>query len=345
MPEKDLYSVKEENNKEDEGIHIQYHKALMSRRIFSKFVDFLLAFVFGLLFFLMMRGIINSTSFYKEKKNYVDHIMLDSGLYIEKDDERYDVVSYYKNQDTSAKEKMTVYQDVITSFIKFVKDDNATNGKTIQDNYDSYRLELKKDDQYLFVKKDNEIIFNPDYTGSDVYQTYIDACYEPYIDNQCRSYLLSLFPEYMSSNKFMSNMIVFVELPVAVFLSCVVVFVIPPLIFRRNRQTVGMLIYHIGKADNSLLSVKLGRFLIYEAIFTFGIMLLSFFTLGIPLFVSATMMIATKGKQTFPEYMCQLYDLDITKDKIYYSVSEIAMEHEKDKNISQSFNPESRLDE
>ncbi len=344
MPEKDLYSAYDEEKKED-GLHIQYHRAAMSRRIFSKFVDYLLAIVFGLLFFLMMRSIISSTSIYKEKKDYVDHVMIDSGLYLDKDNERYDVVTYYKNQDTSAKEKMETYQNIITSFIDFVKKDDVGNAKIVEDNFDSYRLGLKKDEMNLFVKKDGEIIFNPDYTGSDVYQTYIDTCYEPYIDNQCRSYLLSLFPEYMSSNRFMSNMIVFVELPVSVLLSGIITFVVPPLIFRRNRQTIGMLVYHIGKADSALLSVKTGRFLVYETIYVVGILLLSFFTLGVPLFVSATMLICTKEKQTFPEYMCQLYDLDVTNDKIYHSISEIAMEHEKDALLSQSFNPDSRLND
>jgi hypothetical protein len=344
MPEKYLYSATKDEEEKSEGIHIQYHKALMSKRIFSKIVDFLLAFLFGLLFFLMMRGILSSTSFYQEKKNYVDYVMLNSGLYIEKDGERYDVVSYYKNQDTSAKEKMVTYQDIITTFISFVKEDNEENAPTVQKSYDEYRLGLSKDDVKLFVEKDGEIIFNPDYTGSDVYQTYIDTCYEPYIDNQCRSYLLSLFPKYMDCNRFLSNMIVFVELPVAVILASLLVFLLPPMILRRNRQTIGMLIYHIGKADGSLLAIKTGKFLLYELTYILGIILLSFFTLGVPLFVSATMMIFTKGKQTFPEYMFQLYDLDISRDKIYYSITEIAMEHEKEMDVGQNFVPENRLD-
>ncbi len=343
MPEKDLYSMKEE--KKEEGIHIQYKKALMSRRIFSKFVDFLLAIVFGLLFFLMMRGIISSTSFYKERKEYVDHIMLDSGLYLESNQERYDVVSYYSNQDISAKEKMTTYQDIISAFIAFVKEENIENGRVVQASYDSFRLEVKKDGVFLFVQEGEEIILNPSFNQTDSYKIYNEVCYQPFLDNQCRSYLLSCFPKYMESTKFMSNMVVFVELPVAVVLAAVLVFLVPPLIFRRNRQTIGMLIYHIGKADSSLLSIKTGRFLAYEAIYILGILLLSFFTLGVPLLVSATMMIFTKGKQTFPEYMLQLYDLDITNDKIYFSLAEIALEREKDERVSHLFVSESRLDE
>lgn len=343
MPEKDLYSVKEEQK--EEGIHIQYKKAQMSKRIFSKFVDYLLAIAFGLLFFLMMRNIISSCSFYQEKKNYIDHMMLDSGLYIEKDNEVYDVVSYYSNQDTSAKEKMNTYQDIITTFINFVKDENAENGKIVSDAYDSYRLDLKKDDTSLFIKQGEEVVFNPEFKMTDSYKIYNELCYEPFIDNQCRSYLLSSFPKYLEYTKFMSNMVVFVEVPVAVILAAILVFFIPPLIFRRNRQTLGMLIYHIGKADSSLLSIKMGRYIVYEAIYIFGIILLSFFTLGVPLLVSATMMVCTKGKQTFPEYMLQLYDLDISNDKIYYSITEIALEHEKDAQISQSFQSESRLDD
>ncbi len=342
MPEKDLYSMKEE--KKEEGIHIQYKKAQMSRRIFSKFVDFLLAIVFGLLFFLMMRGILNSTSFYRNRKEYVDHIMLDSGLYIENNQQRYDVVSYYSNQDTSAKEKMTTYQEIISSFIAFVKEENPENGKVVQDAYDSFRLEVRNDGVSLFVHEGADIVMNPEFNQTDSYKIYNEVCYQPFLDNQCRSYLLSCFPKYMESTKFMSNMVVFVELPVAVVLSAVVVFLVPPLIFKRNRQTIGMLIYHIGKADSSLLSIRTGRFLAYEAIYILGILLLSFFTLGVPLLVSATMMIFTKGKQTFPEYMLQLYDLDITNDKIYYSLAEISLEHEKDTQVSHSFVSESRLD-
>ena len=326
-----------EENKKEEGIHLTYRKALLSRRIFSKVVDFFLAICLGIAFFLLARTIVMNTSAYQSQKTIVDSTMMDSGLYIKKNDEVYDVITYYENQDISGKDRMTVYEDVISSFMEYARSKKEENYDIVRENYDSYRLSLNYQDTSLFIKEGKEVIKNPGFNAKDSYSIYAENAYKPYIDNQLRGYLLSLFPDYYSANRYMSRMILFVELPIAVLLSSLLVFLVPPLIFRRNRQTIGMLIYHIGKADTSLLHLKTGKFLAYEAIYILGIIALSFATLGIPLLVSATMMVFTKNRQCFADYMLQLYDLDVSESKIYYSLEEVASEHASACQVHENF--------
>lgn len=332
-------------NPKEEGIHLHYRKALLSRRIFAKVVDFFLAICFGIAFFLLARTIVTSTSSYQRQKNIVDSTMLDSGLYVKKDDEVYDVITYYENQDISGKDRMTIYENIISSFMDYAKSKKEENYDVVKENFDSYRLGLNYQDASLFVKDGDAVIKNPSFDVKDGYSVYAENAYKPYIDNQLRGYLLSLFPDYYSANRYMSRMILLVELPIAVLSASLLVFLVPPLIFRRNRQTIGMLIYHIGKADSSLLHLKIGKFLAYEAIYILFVIALSFATLGIPLLVSATMMVFTKNRQCFADYMLQLYDLDVSESKIYYSLEEIASEHASACQVNENFQMVPRNDE
>lgn len=57
------------------------------------------------------------------------------------------------------------------------------------------------------------------------------------------------------------------------------------------------------------------------------------------------MMVFTKSRQCFADYMLQLYDLDVSESKIYYSLEEIASEHASACQVNENFQMVPRNDE
>lgn len=317
-----------ETEKKPEGdgkVHIHYQKAKTYKRIFARLVDLLLMVLFGMLFYLGIRAIVMNTSSYKEASERTNETMKDSGLYVESDGVYRDIVTYYKNQDLSASGRMKTYESSLDTFIQFIYSDGIEGaGDEVKANYDSYRLDATYNDQHFFVKNDQgEIIKNSSFKGDDIYSLYSSNVYEPYIDTQARGFLLSKIPQYYSDTKMMSNVVIFLEVPLAVLFAALLVLMVPPLCFKRNRQTIGMLVYHIGLINNDLLAVKTGKCLIWSFLRSVLVILLSFYTLGIPLIIDITMLVATKTKQDFTEYMLQVYEVDVTNSKIYYSHADI----------------------
>ena len=101
----------------------------------------------------------------------------------------------------------------------------------------------------------------------------------------------------------------------------------PPLIFKRGRKTIGKILYKIGLVeDSTCLNVKTGKIIARQAIVSFGEMILSPFTFCIPIIISFTMMAFSKKKQSFPDYMLSLTEIDTTYDKIYHSKDEIILD-------------------
>lgn len=326
------------------SIEVKYVKARMSKRIQAKIIDLFLFLVFGFLFFYSFRSLATTFPSYQKESETLSALMLDSGLYVEEDGRRVDIVTSLNKKDLSGKAKADAYSSQIDTFISFCGKEpygNEEKEKIVQDNYDSYRLSVTVDDNNLFVKQeDGTIAVNPDSKAD--YLVYVDKVYQPYLDGNCKSYLVTLFPAYEEANRYLANMILFFEVPVAVLLASLLVYFVPPLIFKRNRQTIGMLIHHIGKANTELLAVPLKTYFLYSLIWNIGIVELSLFTLGIPLIISLTMMIATKTKQDFPDYMLQLYDLDIEDNQIYYSLAEAEESLASQKKIRDSFTMKKR---
>ncbi len=332
MSEMSAYDVGRQDKKPK--MDVRYTRAKIYRRVFSRLIDLTLFVLVGLLLFFGTREIIRTMPFYRQAEQEVLRVMVNSGIYVEVDDGYQDVVTYYTNDvSLSTSQKKERYEETIDTFLAFAKEEaKEEDYQEAKDNYDKERLDFVYDGTHMFILSESgEVIDNPDFIAkeSSPYELYSQEFYIPYIDNVLRGYLLSLFPSYYQGSRLMSNMVLFAELPIAVILSCFLVYFLPPLIFKRGRKTIGMLAYRIGRIDSHLLNVPLKQYLIYSAIFDLGIICLSFLTLGIPLLVSVTMMAVTKGHQDFPEYMLQINEVDVTSSKIYFSLEELEVDYEK----------------
>ena len=309
---------------------IHYSCPKFHRRIFANLVDFLLfAFSFVLLF-IGSRAVVTSVPFYVERNETLLAIRKESGLYKVNGTKSVDIVSYLddeKNQ-YSAYAKMTLADQAIQSFIAYVGNKASTEDSfKVQNDYDAYRLnaDLAYKGIAYFVRDDSGAIVRNRNCGADN-QTYFEKAYSPFIDKQCQGYLLTLVPGYLELTKFESNILFFVEIPIAFVLAGVLVYLIPPLFFKRGRKTLGKAMYQIGLVDSRLLSCSLPRYFARWSIFFFGELCLSMFSFGIPFIISFSMMAFSKKKQGFPDYLLGLFEVDTSHDKLYHSYEEISVE-------------------
>jgi uncharacterized RDD family membrane protein YckC len=337
------YNLEEEPQAEEKEIHIDYKKPVLSKRVFARILDMLFFIAAAVLLFSATKAIVNSTPYYQECQTRVNKTRVDSGLYIyiSSDDRYEEIVTYYNSLQPAPTPGtiMSHYEDAIDTFISFSKTNNEEFAIEEQQKYDNYRLNLQKDGVSLFVKNDQEEIVRNDafQVEGGTYAYYNSNCYEPFIRDQLTSDLVVAFPQYYKDLRFISMSITFIDLPVGVILGALLIYYIPPLIFRRSRQTFGMLIYHIGRTNQQLLHLSFGRYTAYSAIFIFGILILAFATFGITLIANVLMMTLSKNKQDFGEYLLQIFYVDITNEQIYYNLQEVADNYQSNKKISKNF--------
>ncbi len=332
MAEQDIYEVRPKAQNVE--LNVRYTRAKTYKKVFAKIIDLLLFALVGILFFISARAIVQSSDYYQEVYTGLQEMMVSSGVYVETDDGLEEATEYYNDTDTySASQIMNNLEKVINQFFSYALE-LTESGEMSQENYDymsaiydEYRLDVTVSEEYLFVIEDGEIVKNSSFRGG--YSDYTEYIYVPFIDSYLRGFLISYFPNYYDYTNYLNYVVLLIELPVAVVLSSLLVYLVPPLIFRRTRQTLGMRAYKIGLINSDLLAVKTKKFLLY-AVFQIVLEIwLSFLALAVPLLLSITVMVVTKKKQDFAQYMTGTQQVDVSKDKIYLSKEEAEIDNIK----------------
>lgn len=337
----------------NEVVEVSYSFAKLRKKIMYRFIDFLIFVFLAFGLFLSVREIVVNTDGYKKIRAEMDFIMLNSGLYVNEGESLTGVISYYEKQSSmDVRNRVQNVQNAIDKFIHYVGLEAGEETKAkVQNKYDSERLDGNKwnDGQGhpMFVKDGENIVINIDPDSNYPYKSYLryfEEFYKPFVNEVCQGYLVEYVPAYSSDLNQITIFVFFLEIPIGVFLAAIMTFAVPTFIFRRGRCTIGMLCYKVGRVDSTLLSVKTGRNIAFCSIKIFAIVILSFVTLGAPLFVSFTMMVVTKGKQSFVDYVLGTYEIDTSKNKIYLSKEEAKIDALDTHKEPISFEAVSRLD-
>lgn len=307
-------------------VEIQYTEPRFHRRIFANLLDFVIFIFCTIGLFIATRGIVSSTPGYSANINRILEIRSDSGLYVVTSGTSDDLISFI-NANYSGWTACSYADDHIDQFILYLNEEIGEGAsKTVQEDYDKFRLEAVKDGVHYFVKNDGgEIIANsadPSFPGWA--NCYSDV-YVPFVDEHTQGYLVTLIPEYLELIRWESVMLLAVEAPIAYLLAGVITYLIPPLCLKRGKMTLGKAMYHIGLADSRLLSCSWKRYLARWFILFFGEFVLSIFTFGIPFLISFTLMAFSKKHQGFPDYILGLYEVDCSDNKLYMSYEEITL--------------------
>ena len=331
-----------------EIVNIEYEQPKLVHRVLANLIDILLMVGMTITMFIASRAVVQSTSMYRNNDYEIRKVQLESGLYINADktngsaiDTRgYDIGEYTYGDNIQLmtywlpRQSNLTYEDIVKRCEKAIDKFSSYMGAinpTYKEQIDAF-IETQKENkvgevaghEHFFLKNEETnkyyIPLNESGISYYSYQTYFEEFYKIIMDNNLSDdYLTRLVPNFKENLSKEGKYLLFIELPSAYLLAGILVYFIPPLFFRRGRQTLGKALYRIGLVDHNIFSPTFKRFSLRFAIFFFGELVLSLFTFGAPFFISFTMMLTTKNKQGFPDYVLGLTEIDSNKQKIYYN--------------------------
>ena len=338
MNEEELITTKEEPEKA-EVINIEYERPKLAHRVLANFIDILLMVMVTIFAFVGSRAAVQSTSMYRDNDYKIKTIEISSCLFINERDVYNDfgykygdevtiITTWLPRQDTlTYKDMVGRCQMAIDGFLSYMDTINHEVAIKASNFYDEQRLAFTGNvpgHEHYFEKNEvtNEIFIPVDENNNPYYshKTYFEEFYRKIIDNNfVDDYLTKEVPNFRTYLSNEGKYLIFIELPIAFVVGAILVYFIPPLFFRRGRMTLGKALYRIGLVDSKIFSPTFPRFLARFAIFFFAEMVLSIFTFGAPFLISFTMMLVTKTKRGFPDYLLGLTEIDASKQKIYYN--------------------------
>lgn len=329
--EDDIYSVKP--IKEEEVKEIAYYRPKFWKRVFLRLFDFLIYALLAVGLFTGARAIVTNTPYYQEQDTLLNTYKVDSSLFVYAHDlHRYqDIVTflnYSNNSDMSA--QRVELKKRINEFHTFLADYLTEKEMVdVQNYYDGYRLNYVYAGQHAFTITGGQITENlNDVITSKV---FVNNIYKPYIDNTALGLFSAKVPNVLEIEKFESNMLFFVEMPIAIILGAVIYYYVIPLCFSRGKKTLGRFLFKVALVDKDVLSVSWKRYSLRFLIVLFAEIILSIPTAGIPLFVSISMMAFSKKKQSFADFFLDTQEIDCSESKIFKSKEEVYSYNEKPK--------------
>ena len=314
---------------------IEYYRPKFTRKLAASFMDAFIFSLLSLLFVVISKAIGDVTPTYKQNSSELDTIKLDSGLFLEDNDGLVrDIVTIY-NLDTETNSSV-VEKEVVNSINNFFTyvDTNLSHElyESMIKEFDELRLDQKLIYSYegntykLFIQKDGKVVKNNEVVIPS--KSYI-SFYKDYIDNYALGYFHSKIDRVVTLEKYFSYVMA-IEVIVGVLVGSIINYYVFPLIFRRNRYTLGRLTYKIGLVNKDVLHVSFGQFTLRFLIIFFLEIALSFVTFGIPIIFSFTMSLVTKKKQYFHDYLLGIEEVDLQDNQVYYSKDEVNAPVSKD---------------
>ena len=314
---------------------IEYYRPKFTRKLAASFMDAFIFSLLSLLFVVISKALGDVTPTYKQNSSELDTIKLDSGLFLEDNDGLVrDVVTIY-NLDTETNSSV-VEKEVVNSINNFFTyvDNNLSHElyESMIKEFDELRLDQKLIYSYegktykLFIQKDGKVVKNNEVVIPS--KSYI-SFYKDYIDNYALGYFHSKIDRVVTLEKYFSYVMA-IEVIVGVLVGSIINYYVFPLIFRRNRYTLGRLTYKIGLVNKDVLHVSFGQFTLRFLIIFFLEIALSFVTFGIPIIFSFTMSLVTKKKQYFHDYLLGIEEVDLQDNQVYYSKDEVNAPVSKD---------------
>ena len=312
-----------EENDQKKKIEVSYYQARFTQKCGAILLDFILFALLALGLFIGTKSIVEATPYYQEINQKYDDARLNSKLYVyNKDTDRVeDIVTYLnRTKSMSTIEKEDYLLDSINGF--FLSLPNETSN--LQTEFEEYILNhdfLYEGVPYYIKDNNGEIIKNPNLSIPS--SAYYDNVLSKYFDEVALAEFTILTPNVLDYQRYQSNMLLFLEIPAGVSLSAIIIWYIIPVCFSRGKRTLGRLAFHTALIGPDNYSLKIGRFTIRFLIFFFAELVLSVFTLCIPLIISLSMSAFSKKKQNFHDYMLNIREIDTYDSKIFKNKFEI----------------------
>jgi RDD family. len=315
----------DQNN--NEPTRIEYEYPHFSYVAFSNLLDFLLCTLLCLMIFIGTKTIAENTNSYTKTNEDFDTLKVESNLYLLSEDKSriQDIVTFYNaSSNYSQSEMESDLSSRIDGFILFMES-NASQSDylVIKATYDDFRVSdsLTYNGLSYFVINDGVISKN---SAAEIpSKEYVENVYKYYIDNYALGQFVSKCEEALNYQKYFSNCLFFIEIPIAFISSIIIYFYIIPLCLSRGKKTIGKLVFHIATLNSKFLSPKFWQFTLNFVIFFLLECCLSVVSFLIPFIISFSMAAFGKKKQNFHNYLTNFYLVDCSTLKIYKSKDEI----------------------
>lgn len=309
---------------EKKTINLKYKQPKLARVFSAHIFDFFTVVVLGIIFIALLIVILHSTPIYTNTKESQVNIQINSNLYV--DDGSAILLTDKISKDDTLKTNEKI--DKLSTSLTYFFDEFLKENSSIKDGDERYTkiLTSYKDsnERVLFDENRNRI-----YENSDEDSCYLTA-YSSIVTKYAIGYL-SYVNDYSNLRKQLVLMTI-ITILIALSFSNFVVYLLIPLIFRRGRKTFGFLLNRIGYVSLDGFSPSIPK-VIFKFLFQWILIFLaSFFTLGIPLFISVGMVFLSKHHQTLSDYIFGEIPVDTEQDIIYLDYFDYKTAHVFDSN-------------
>jgi len=298
---------------------IVFEKADLKRRFFASMFDYIFVLILSFIVFSISGMFLRNSAVYQENVNKEKIVMIESGLYVKKDDESEQVflITDFYDQDTTSddEKKYFILREAVDSFYLDL------NCYQKSEDYGKIRLNKFLDDSDMFYIVDENYVLKSEKTFKEGYDFYKNI-----LTNDAIGQLINE-ETYLNASKDNFIMTIWI-LFLSYVVSIIILFYVVPLIFKRGRKTFGRLIFKIGLVDKHGINVKLSLFTVKFIIFLILEAILSVFAFMLPFCVSVGMAVLSKTSQNFSEYMTNTYSINDENKRVYLNYEENILKEE-----------------
>ncbi len=312
----------EQEKQEEQVTEVEYTKAKLTSRWIAALVDFALFFVLAIILYGCTYWITSSIPGYTSQVELREQLQEESGIY----SDGTTLISTTVTEDStmSTYEQKRYLSNVIDEFyLNETFFEYNTYVEELDETYTSYyiayqarKAEAVDDNGNNIFITENGILYVEDVYSDDLYvDFYVDE-----IESYCVNYLV-VNEDYLNATQLIFNTSI-TELVLCAFTGFFLAYVVPPLIFKRGRQSLGMKVTHISLISAEALNVTTGKYWLRSLwLILFGFVLVTVAFL-IPLIVSVSMMHLSKRNQDFFDYISNTYVIDSSKQDVYLDYAE-----------------------
>lgn len=284
-------------------------KAKTLRRVGVAITDiFILFFMFLIFNTYIISPIVATTTSYTKITEEYKQVILESNLYILTDVGYQEIIDTYNEETQNEKEFYEYIDQKLNNFYLKYNNENI--------NITSYN-----------TKKEESNLFNEDYTISN--NASIEALKEFYeVEYNEALRLFNNYDDYYMNLARTITIYSIVIMIAALTISSLILYLIIPL-FMPNGETIGKKLFSLGLASaKDGFKVRKSQIIIRFLVFFLFEILLSIFTLGIPLIISFSMLVFNKTGYTLHDYLAATVVLD-RKSSVIYKDYEEFINHER----------------
>lgn len=295
---------------------IHYKRVGLIKRTFISLLDIFFLVFLTLVFSLTSLGIYVSTSSFANDNEALINLKNESNLFSNNEE----ILAKLENDDSlTTNEKSEALDKAITKFYTFANKtlNDATNYLS---DYESRKLSAKEDEVNLFIKVEDEIIRGENNIKDSVYFEFYKEEYSSFALPTLYS-----FPLYTS----ITQKVVLINLTlisVSLLISGLIIYLVFPLIFKRDHATLAMKLFKVGLINSNGVSLDFKEF-IFRFLFIYIIeFILGIFSLFIIPLISYSYMILSKKEAPFHDALINIMMVDKNSNKIYLNKSEYLKE-------------------